>query len=142
MATVAQIKADLTKKVGVAMEGVKKQVYDIFFNVLMQYYTEYEPSVYNRTYQVMQLAENIATAGVKVRRVGASFEVYFDGSMLNYTTGTWSGGRVLDNVMVEGDHGRASSGGTAVWTEAMSIINPQIKSIIKQELIKAGIPIS
>lgn len=142
MATVAQIKADLTKKVGVAMEGVKKQVYDIFFNVLMQYYTEYEPSVYNRTYQVMQLAENIAAAGVKVWQVGASFEVYFDGSMLNYTTGTWSGERVLDNVMVEGDHGRASSGGTAVWTEAMSIINPQIKSIIKQELIKAGIPIS
>lgn len=142
MATVTQIKADLTKKVGVAMEGVKKQVYDVFFNVLMQYYTEYEPSVYNRTYQVMQLAENIATAGVKVRQVGASFEVYFDGSMLNYTTGTWSGGRVLDNVMVEGDHGKASSGGTAIWTEAMSIINPQIKSIVKQELIKAGIPIS
>lgn len=142
MATVAQIKADLTAKVGVAMEGVKKQVYDIFFNAIMKYYSEYEPNMYQRTYQVAQLAQNIAAAGVKVRRIGASFEVYFDGSMLSYSTGTWSGGQVLSNVMSVGNHGGATSGGTAIWTEAMSKIDPQIKSIVKQELIKAGIPIS
>lgn len=141
MATVAQIKADLTKKVGVAMNGVKKQVYDIFFNVIMQYYMEYDPRAYERTYQVAQLAENIATAGVKVRQVGASFEVYFDGSMLSYSTGTWSGGRVLDNVMIEGDHGRALPGGTTIWTESMNRLDTRINLIIKEELIKAGIPI-
>lgn len=140
MATVAQIKADLTRKVGVAMNGVKKQVSDIFFRVITQYYGEYSPKRYIRTWQIAQLAQQIAAAAVQVRVVGASFEIYFDGSMLNYSTGTWSGGQVLENVMSVGNHGGASAG-TPVWTTAMSILNPQIKSIVKEELIKAGIPI-
>lgn len=140
MATVAQIKADLTKKVGIAMEGVKKQVENIFFNVIMQYYGEYSPNQYIRTWQIAQLAQNIAAAAVKVRVVGASFEIYFDASMLNYPNGQWSEQQVLDNVMVIGNHGGASAG-TPVWTTAMGILDPQMKSIVKEELIKAGIPI-
>ena len=141
MATVAQIKADLTKKVGVAMEGVKKQVENIFFNVIMQYYGEYSPNQYIRTWQIAQLAQNIAAVAVKVRVVGAGFEIYFDASMLNYPNGQWSEQQVLDNVMAIGNHGGASAG-TPVWTTAMGILDPQMKSIVKEELIKAGIPIS
>lgn len=141
MATVAQIKADLTKKVGVAMEMVKQQVCDIFVNVVQQYYGEYDPSWYDRTYQIAILAAEMANAAVKVRQVGASFEVYFDSSALTYENGKWSEDRVLDNVMLEGTHGNATSGGTAVWTEGMSIINHQIRTIVREELIRAGIPI-
>lgn len=141
MAIVAQIKADLTKKVGVAMEGVKQQVCDIFVRVVAQYYGEYSPKQYIRTYQIQQQASRMANAAVKVRRVGASFEVYFDANAMNHISDEWSEQRILDNVMLEGTHGDATSGGTAVWTESMNILNPQIKNIIKKELIAAGIPI-
>ena len=141
MATVQQIKADLTSKVGVAMEGVKRKVADIFVRVVTQYYGEYVPKQYIRTFQIMQLATNLANAAVKVRQVGASFEIYFDAGAMSHPTGNWSESRILDNVMLEGTHGNATSGGTAVWTQGVSILNPQIKSIVKQELIAAGIPI-
>lgn len=141
MATVAQIKADLTKKVGKAVENVKQRVCDIIWDVCMEYYGEYSPVLYKRTLQIGQAIQNMANAAVQVRQVGASFEIYVDASMLSYSTGEWSEQRILDNVMTEGTHGNATSDGTAIWTQGVSILNPQIKSIVKQELIAAGIPI-
>lgn len=141
MATVAQIKADLTKKVGVAMEMVKQEVCDIFVRVVKQYYREFEPNQYVRTYQIAQQAAQMANAAVKVRQIGANFEVYFDSNAMNHPNGNWTEDMILSNVMESGDHGGASGGGTAVWTNATNILNTQIKQIIKRELIAAGIPI-
>lgn len=141
MATVAQIKADLTKKVGVAMEMVKQEVCDIFVRVVRQYYGEFKPSWYIRTYQIAQQAAQMANAAVKVRQIGASFEVYFDSAVMNHKRGSWTEEMILSNVMTSGDHGGASDGGTAVWTEAMGILNPKIKQIVKKELVAAGIPV-
>ena len=141
MATVAQIKADLTKKVGVAMEMVKKEVCDIIFDVCMQYYGEYPPTMYERTHQIRAAIQNMANAVVKVRQIGASFEVYVDASQLYYLWGNWDENMVLVNVMSVGNHGGAKSGGTPIWTESMRRINPKMKSIIREKLVAAGIPI-
>lgn len=141
MATVAQIKADLTKKVGVAMEMVKQEVCDIIFDVCMQYYGEYSPVMYERTHQIRAAILKMADAAVKVRQIGASFEVYVDASQLYYVFGNWDENMVLVNVMSVGNHGGASSGGTPIWTESMRRIDPKMKSIIREKLIVAGIPV-
>lgn len=141
MATVAQIKADLTKKVGVAMEMVKQEVCRIFLEVVEQYYGEYSPVMYERTHQIKAAIQNMANAVVKVRQIGASFEVYVDASQLYYIWGNWDENMVLVNVMSVGNHGGASSGGTPIWTESMRRIDPKMKSLIRDKLIAAGIPI-
>lgn len=141
MATVAQIKADLTKKVGVAMEMVKQEVCRIFLEVVEQYYGEYSPVMYERTHQIKAAIRNMANAVVKVRQIGASFEVYVDASQLYYLWGNWDENMVLVNVMSVGNHGGAKSDGTPVWTEGMRRIDPKMKSLIREKLIAAGIPV-
>lgn len=140
MATVAQIKADLTKKVGVAMEMVKQEVCRIFLEVVEQYYGEYSPTMYERTHQIKAAIQNMANAVVKVRQIGASFEAYVDASQLYYIFGNWDEDMVLVNVMSVGNHGGAK-GGTPVWTESMRRIDPKMKSLIREKLVAAGIPV-
>lgn len=143
MATVQQIKQDLAKKVVKAMEAVKIQVRDIIYRVCMEYYGEYNPRMYSRTYQIARAIYDMASASVKGRMVGASFEIYIDSSMFNHIKDDWDEERILAGVMLGGEdsHGGAKPGGTAVWTESMNQIDGQIMSIVKRELIAAGIPI-
>lgn len=143
MATVQQIKRDLEKKVAKAMESTKIRVRDIMYDACMDYYGEYDPYVYQRTYQIARAVYNMANAAVKARMVGASFEVYVDSSMFDHVRDEWSEERILAGVMRGGEdsHGGAKPGGTPVWTQGEGIVNAQIKDIVKQELIKAGIPI-
>lgn len=141
MATVQQIKRDLAKKVVKAMEAVKIQVRDIIYTVCMEYYNEYNPKMYQRTFQIAEAIYNMADAAIKARMVGAGFEIYIDASMFNHPKDEWSEEQILNSVMSQGIHGKAKTDGTAVWTESMAVIDPQIKEIVKQKLIAAGIPI-
>lgn len=141
MATVSQIKRQLRTGVKTAMEQVKDKVCQIFVETVLRYYAEYEPKMYVRTYQIEQQAAQMANAAVKTREIGASFEVYFDAAAMSHQRGTWTEGDILDNVMTAGTHGGATDGGTAVWTQSMGIINPQIRSWVRDALIAAGIPI-
>ena len=141
MATVQQIKQDLAKKVIKAMENIKLQVRDIIYKSCMDYYNEYNPRMYQRTFQIAQAIYNMADAAIKTRMVGASFEIYIDASMFNHPKDEWSEEQILNSVMSQGIHGKGKTDGTAVWTESMAVIDPKIKEIVKQNLIAAGIPI-
>ena len=143
MATIAQIKADMARKVGVAMENVKRDVRRIFIEVVQEYYASYTPVMYERTKQIEMLAEDIANAAVKVRMVGASFEVYFDSSALTYENGKWSEDMVLSNVMSVGNHGNTTRphGTVPVWNVGLGRLNAELKGLIRTALIRAGIPI-
>jgi len=143
MATVQQIKRDLAKKVVKAMEAVKIQVRDIIYAACMDYYGEYNPKMYQRTFQIAEAIYNMANVAIKARMVGAGFEVYIDASMFNHLKDEWSEEQILAGVMLGGgdSHGGAMPGGTAVWTESIGQIDAQIMNIVKQELIAAGIPI-
>lgn len=140
MATIEQIKADLTKKVGVAVENVKQGVVNIIMNEINRFYGEYDPTWYQRSYQIRSAVERMANSAVKTYNVGASFRIYVDSSMFNHIKGSWTEEMILDSVMVWGTHGHASPG-TPVWTKSMEIINPRMQSIIKEKLIAAGIPV-
>ena len=143
MATVEKIKRDMAKKVVKAMESTKIKVRDIMYDVCMTYYNEYDPTMYRRTFQIAHAIYDFADAAVKGRMVGASFEVYVDSSMLSHDNGSWSEEKILYGVMTGGvaSHGGAMQNGTPVWVKGAGIINNEIKDIVKQELIKAGLPI-
>lgn len=140
MSTIAQIKADLQSKVGIAVENVKREAVRIIMNEVEKFYGEYDPSWYQRTYQMQKAVERMVNSAVKVYGIGASFHIYVDASMFNHKRGTWSEWDILYSVMEGATHGGAASG-TPVWTESMKVLDLDMKNIIKEKLIAAGIPV-
>ena len=141
MSTIAQIKADLQSKVGIAVKNVKCEVVRIIMNEFEEFYGEYNQLWYRRTYQIQKAVERMANSAVKVYSIGASFHVYVDESMFNHKKGDWSEWDILYSVMEGATHGGVKKG-TPVWTESMKALDPaDMKNIIKEKLIAAGIPV-
>ena len=125
----------------VAVEKAKERVANIINHFLLQYYREFEPEVYVRTYQLLQ---SLVKSDVKFTGNGWVAEVYFDLSKLNYTApGTnWSSEQVLNEAMVGGTHGGyKASANTKIWTESMNVLNAEAINTLKEMLISEGIPI-
>ena len=146
-----QLKAYVLGKCKNAVSNTEQKVHKIIDTFLNTYYGEFTPEEYIRTNKLMH---SLVKTGVKPSGDGFEAEVYFDVSKLNYEKGmmslqhtpehgrygwaTWDGEKVLD-VAMHGSHG-GYIGGTPIWSVSMSQLG-NITELLKQELIKQGIPI-
>lgn len=146
--SVTELEKYVIQRMQPAVKAVQEKVHQIIFNYLNAFYGEYAPSVYERTYQVL---DSLVKSDVVRKGNGWEGEVYFDLSALNHPRqyigqdgrtvyANWSEPKILHSVMVGGTHG-GKVGGIPVWLEAMDTVNPAWIQWLKQELIAAGIPI-
>ena len=146
----------------VAIEVAREKVYDKIAEFLFQFYEEFTPDVYVRTYQLLcsLVKTNVVSTGN-----GWTAEVYFDLGALNYATRIvpqgqpWSSRArpentyhreawthdndawVLETAMTGAKPHGGYASGTAVWTKSMEVLNQEKRDILKNALIQAGIPV-
>lgn len=154
--SIDEIKQAILKKSMVAMFNAREKIYSIIYKNLVRYYREYKPEYYRRTWQLFDSLVRISY------KDGLGFEVYFDESALNYQTknvtwlngnvasASWGAEEILDTAM-HGSHGGwigkrhpykgdNSSYGVRIWDDSLDEIGDVYK-LMKEELIKAGVPI-
>lgn len=154
-----ELKNYILSRSQVAIEQAQEKVAMIINHFLTEYYREFEPEVYVRTYQLLR---SLIKSDVKCTGNGWYAEVYFDLSALDYSTRVvpaqfawasgdntyhrqpWNGGNtawVLGTAMTGGLPHGGYTGGTAIWTESMKVLNKEAIKILKEKLIAAGVPV-
>lgn len=150
--TQEEIEAYILNHSKFAIRASQEKVYKIIETFLKQYYSDYTPEEYIRTYNLLR-----SLVKSEIRQVGNGFEaeVYFDASELDYQKGkielqhtkehgrygwaTWGADKVLSTAL-HGSHGGYKR--TApIYGQSMNVLNAQAIKILKEDLIKAGIPV-
>lgn len=149
----------------IAIKMAQEKVFNLIEDYILKYYSEFDPSVYERTYQL--LCSLVKTAIVSTGN-GWVAEVYFDASTLDYHIKGLHGrpvsggfehpfvrGVVTSDGMFQnskgdagktltsaahGSHGGYTSG-TAIWDDPLQILNKEAYTMLKQALVSAGIPV-
>lgn len=147
-----------------AVNMAQNQFFQVIDRFVKEYYAEYDPSIYERTYQ---LYRSLVKSEIRVSGSSVEAEVYFDAGQLDYAMKTitsfpvdggfmnpfnhavspsgvfsnpkGSGEKTLE-AAAHGGHGGKSSG-TAIWDDPMNILHTQGYQILKNMLIAAGLPI-
>ena len=129
-----------------ALQKATEQVYQVIDRFVKEYYAEFSPEVYERTYQLYRslVKSNIVSTGN-----GWKAYVYFDIDQLDYAMKKingreipnrgWSEEKTL-SAAAHGSHGGYTSG-TALWDDSMAILNAEAINILKRMLINSGIPL-
>lgn len=160
--SIDELKNYILSRSKVAIEQAKEKVYDKIAEFLFKFYEEFEPDVYVRTYQLLC---SLVKTDVKSTGNGWVAEVYFDLGALNYSKRIvpqgqpWSSYAKPENTFHKENWGKENdawvletamtgalphggyAGGTAIWTESMKILNAEKRSLLKNALIDAGIPV-
>ena len=115
-------------------------VYDVLEAFINNFYDEFEPKVYNRTFQLYK-----SLVKSKIEKVGNGYKavVYFDASRLNHVESELSDERILE-IAVIGKYphgGYRKAGGNGILNNAMPIISQEAYHWLKQALKDKGIPI-
>ena len=138
-----QLKAFLLPKCRNALAKAQAQVYQIIDRFVKEYYAEFSPEMYERTYQLYQ-----SLVKSEIVSTGNGFEarVYFDLGSLDYVTGARPSGEQVMGAAEFGRHGAmglavADFKGTSIWHEPKAILDAQAIEILKKMLISEGIPI-
>ena len=138
----AQLKSFLLSKCQNALIKAQEQVYQIIDRFVKEFYAEFSPEMYERTYQ---LYRSLVKSDVVPTGNGYKAEVYFDFSSLVYTSGSSPSGEQVMNAAAYGSHGAEGlhiiAGGTGIWDEPKQILNSEAINILKKMLISEGIPI-
>ena len=138
----AQLKSFLLSKCQNALIKAQEQVYQIIDRFVKEFYAEFSPEMYERTYQ---LYRSLVKSDVVPTGNGYKAEVYFDFSSLVYTSGSSPSGEQVMNAAAYGGHGAEGlhiiAGGTGIWGEPKQILNAEAINILKKMLISEGIPI-
>ena len=161
----AALESYILSRSGVAIKMAQEKVFRLIEDYILKYYSEFDPAVYERTYQL--LCSLVKTAVVSTGN-GWVAEIYFDASTLDYhikhlhgqpvdggyrhpyvphvvtPDGTFQNskgdaGKVLESA-AHGSHGGYTSG-TAIWDDPMKILNKEAYSMLKKALLDAGIPV-
>lgn len=139
----AQLKSFLLSKCQNALIKAQEQVYQIIDRFVKEFYAEYPPEMYERTYQ---LYRSLVKSDIVSTGNGYKAEVYFDLSSLDYVTGSRPSGEQVMGAAEWGRHGAmglavADFKGTSIWHEPLEILNAEAINILKKMLISEGIPI-
>ena len=115
-------------------------VYDVLEAFINNFYDEFEPKVYNRTFQLYK-----SLVKSKIEKVGNGYKAveYFDASRLNHVESELSDERILE-IAVIGKYphgGYRKAGGNGILNNAMPIISQEAYHWLKQALKDKGIPI-
>ena len=138
----SELKSALMSHISTAVYLMRDKVYEIIDERLVKFYLEYTPDMYVRT---QQLLHSLVKTGVQ--KVGDGYEayVYFDYNSLNYRTGANPSGYQVMVAAADGKHGadglRTVDGDTSVWTQPVMQIRQDLRDMLQQALIRAGIPI-
>lgn len=144
--SIEELKEYIQNKLSSSVTMATETVYQIIDKFVKQYYAEFSPSMYERTYQLYRSL-------VKTRAIatgnGFEAEVYFDLDSLDYAikhlngklvpNSGWSEAASLD-AAAHGSHGGYVSG-TAIWDEPLKILDAQGIDILKKALVTHGIPV-
>lgn len=142
-----QLEKFLLQKCKAAVAEAEQKVHQVIDRCLDQYYGEFKPDEYIRTYQLLH---SLVKSGVAPDGNGFKAIVEFDASKMNYQTGvvplqsggtgyaTWGAAEVLDTAM-HGSHGGYIDG-TAIWDTSLAVLG-DIYKLLERELKAQGIPI-
>lgn len=136
-----QIKQYILSRVQVAVKEVQEKVREVFQDFLDMYYDDYDPRVYQRTYQLLN---SLVKADIVPTGNGFKTEVYFNIDRLKYDGVS---GRQVAYAASEGLHGAiphttvAGYSGINIWGMPIDVLTAEKREIFKNALIAAGIPV-
>ncbi len=122
------LKSYILSKSYSALQKTTEQVYQIINRFVKEYYAEFSPEMYERTYQLFC---SLVKSSVVSTGNGWQAYVYFDASQLDYAMKRingreihnrgWSEEKTLSSA-AHGLHGGYASG-TAIWDEPLTLLN-------------------
>lgn len=139
-----QLESFLLNKCRLAILKAQDEIYSIIKRFLYQYYNDYDPIIYQRTYQLLQslVQSRIVSSGK-----GYKAEVYFNIDGLNYLDGRQPSGKQVMDAAAEGWHGAegmlvvAGDTGISAWNDPIRVLDSEAINILKNMLISEGVPI-
>ena len=139
----AQLKSFLLGKCKSALIKAQEQVYKIIDIYVQRFYADYDPIMYERTYQLLH-----SLVKSDIRSTGNGYEayVYFDFNSLNYLTGSNPSGKQVIDAAAYGGHGADGfkvvyGSGEDIWFTPKEILDAEAVEVLKNMLIAEGIPI-
>lgn len=137
-----ELEAFILKKCHNALAKTQEKVYRILDLFMQRFYADYDPELYERTYQLLH-----SLVKSDIRRKGNELiaEVYFDLDYM-YKTGANPSGKQVMDAAAYGGHGAQDllivyGGGEDAWFTPKEIIDDEAIEILKNMLIAEGIPI-
>lgn len=138
-----QLKRFILSKCQSAIIKAQEKVYRIIDLHIRRFYDDYDPVMYERTYQLMN---SLVKSNIRSTGDGYEAEVYFDLSSIGYDTGRQPSGEQVMGAAAYGGHGATElkvvyGGGADIWHTPKDILDMEAIGILVQELNAAGIPI-
>ncbi len=138
-----QLKDFLLSKCQSALRNTQEKVYKIIDLHIQRFYADYDPVMYDRTYQLMH---SLVKSSIVSTGNGYKAEVYFDLGSIGYSTGAQPSGEQVMGAAAYGGHGAYGlkivyGGGADIWQTPKDILDAEAIGILVQELRAAGIPI-
>lgn len=159
-----QLKKYLMSHMKNAIQKSQQQVYQILDRFMKEYYAEYDPIIYERTYQ---LYKSLVKTDVVQTGNGYKAYVYFDATNLDYQIKHFTQIQDVNGYMNPFTHRFSESGtfanpsgdaektlesamhglhggkipGTNIWGESTVILHREMFNILKRMLISEGIPV-
>ena len=148
----SELQKQIMKHMKTAIIKMENEVHEVIDKFLHQYYSEYNPSVYERT---SQLLHSLVKSEVISNGMGYECHVYFDLEKIDYSYKYINGKRykndtskiggtegIVKLAMESNTHGGfVADKNTAIWNESMAELNNDKIAILKQCLLDSGIPI-
>lgn len=136
-----ELKQALLPKMREAIQKTQMQIYDIIDQVLQDFYNDYTPEYYKRTYQLLR---SLVHSDIEELPNGYRATVYFDYTKLKYKK-SWSGAKEMEFGGVRGLRGYRKTGGVILapkfWLDPKNEIDGKVISMLLSNLRAAGIPI-
>lgn len=138
-----ELETFILKKSRQALLNAQDKVYTIIKRFVYQFYNEYDPTIYERTYQLLQ---SLVQSRIVSDGKGYKVEIYFNLDGIKYTTGSNPSGEQVMKAAEWGRHGAiglavADFKGTSIWHEPLEILDAEAIEMLKNMLIAEGIPI-
>lgn len=145
-----QLESFLMKQSRQALMKAQDKVYSIIKQFVRQFYNEYDPIVYERTYQLL---ESLVQSRIVSDGKGYKAEIYFNIDGLKYSTGAKPSGEQVMEAAKQGAHGamgRAngvdlkyidSGAGIGVWNDPIMYLNSEAINILVDMLRAEGVPV-
>ena len=138
-----QLKSFLLSKCKNALIKTQEKVYKIIDIYVQRFYADYDPVMYDRTYQLLH-----SLVKSDIRSTGNGYEayVYFDFNSLSYATGSQPSGKQVMDAAAYGGHGAQGlrvvyGSGEDIWFTPKEILDAEAIEILKNMLFAEGIPI-
>lgn len=139
-----ELESFLMKQSRQALLKAQDKVYGIIKQFVYKFYNDYDPELYERTYQLL---ESLVQSRIVSDGKGYKAEIYFDVNGLNYVTGRQPSGEQVMDAAAEGLHGadglRVMSGknGIDIWNTPIQRLNAEAINILVDMLKAEGIPV-